>query len=294
MRSEANEMKTPPFILLAVGLWVCSGTGYAQNILLKDGQTITTSGVRRDGASVAAKIKTASGGEGEIGYPVASIARIEFPDPAVRKTATELLAQNKPEDALKQLAPVLAYYAPFRDVPGNWWTQLAFLQVDALSRLNREADMQAVITDLSRLGAANPEILRSVKIRQGITLERKGEYSKALDVLNPVVRDENAPPASVAEGWLAVGGALLGQRNYRAAQLAYLHIPVYSPELTHLMPSALLGSGVALVGLDDKGRAVNTFEDLLSHFPNSPEAADAKNRLKNLNGPDADKTASQG
>ena len=272
----------------------CAGIGQAQNILLKDGQTIATLGLRRDGETVAAKIKTPSGGEGEIGYPLANIARIEFPDPAVRKTAAELLVQNKAEEALRQLAPVLAYYAPFRDVPGSWWTQLAFLQVDALSRLGREADMQAVVNDLSKLGATNPEILRAVKIRQGISLERKGEYAKALDILNPVVHDEDAPPASVAEGWLAVGGAEIGRRNYRAAQLAYLHVPVYSPELTSLMPSALLGSGAALVGLDDKNRAVSTFEDLINHFPNSPEAADAKNRLKNLNGPNADKTASQG
>ena len=287
-------MKVLSFAVFAAGLLACAGSVRAQNLVLKDGQTITTSGVRRDGASVLAKIKTPSGGEGELGYPVGNIARIEFPDPAVRKTAPELLAQNKPEEALRQLGPALTYYAPFRDVPGNWWSQLAILQVDALSRLGRDAEMQAVITDLNRMGAADPAILRAVKIRQGISLERKGQYGKALDILNPVVRDEDAPPASVAEGWLAVGGALLGQRNYRAAQLAYLHVPVYSPELTGLMPSALLGSGAALVGLDDKGRATNTFQDLIKRFPNSPEAADAKNRLKNLNGPNADKTASQG
>ena len=288
------DMKAFLSALTAVGLFACAATSQAQTILLRDGQTIATLGVRRDGGSVAAKIKTPSGSEGEIGYPVANIARIEFPEPGVRKTATELLAQNKPEDALRQLAPALTYYAPFRDVPGNWWTPLAFLQVDALSRLGRDADMQATINDLTRLGAANPEILRTVKLRQGIALERKGDHAKALDLLNPIVRDENAPPASVAEGWLAVGGALLGQRNYRDAQLAYLHVPVYSPELTSLMPSALLGSGAALVGLDDKGRATNTFEDLIKRFPNSPEATDARNRLKNLNGPGADKTAAQG
>ena len=287
-------MKVLPLTLFVAGTLVCAEAGRAQNILLKDGQTITSLGLRRDGDTVAAKIKTPTGGEGEVGYPIANIARIEFPDPAVRKTATELLGQNKAEEALRQLAPVLAYYAPFRDLPGSWWTSLAFLQVDALSRLGRDRDMEGVINDLSRLGAANPEILRAVKIRQGIALERKGQYADALKILNPVVRDENAPPSSVAEGWLAVGGAELGTRNYRAAQLAYMHIPVYSPELTNLMPSALLGSGAALIGLDDKGRAVSTFGDLITRFPNSPEAADAKTRLKNLNGPTADKTASQG
>ena len=286
-------MKNALFVLLVLSAMSCAGVAHAQTILLKSGESVPTLGLRRDGATVAAKIKTPNGGEGEIGYQVANITRIEFPDPAVRKAATDLLAENKAEEALRQLTPALAYYAPFRDISGSRYTTLAFLQVDALSRLGRDREMEATISDLTRLGAANPEILRSVKIRQGIVLERKGEYSKALDILNPVVRDENAPPDSVAEGWLAVGAALLGRRDYRAAQLAYLHVPVYTPDRTNLMPAALLGSGAALVGLDDKSRAVGTFQDLIARFPNSPEAADAKDRLKNLNGPNTD-AASKG
>ena len=287
-------MRTRSLVLFALGVVACASVGRAQTIVLKDGQSVPTLGLRRDGETVAAKVKTSNGGEGEVGYQVANIARIEFPDPGVRKTVTDLLAQNKSEEALRQLAPALAYYAPFRDLPGSWYTALAFLQVDALSRLGHDREMEATISALPRLGAANPEILRAVKIRQGITLERKGEYSKALDILNPVVHDENAPPESVAEGWLTVGGALLGQRDYRGAQLAYLHVPVYTPDRTSLMPAALLGSGAALVGLDDKKRAVGTFQDLIARFPNSPEAADAKTRLKNLNGPNADVTAAKG
>ncbi len=60
------------------------------------------------------------------------------------------------------------------------------------------------------------------------------------------------------------------------------------------MPNALLGSGIAYVALDDKMRAETTFKDLIARFPNSPEAGDAKVRLKKLTGQDADKTASNG
>ncbi len=283
-----------PLFFVVVGALACAGSVRAQTIQLRDGQAVATLGVRRDGATVAAKIKTGNGTEGEVGYPVANIARIEFPDPAQRKIATDLLAQNRPDEALRQLTPVVAYYAPFRDLPGSWWTPLAMLQLDALSRLNRDRDAEALTGELARMGAANPEILRSVKIRQGIALERKGDHAKALAVLEPIVNDDDVPPATIAEAWLNVGAAKLAQRDFRDALLAYLHIPVYNPERANFMPTALLGSAVAYVGLDDKTRAESTLKDLIARFPNSPEAGDAKARLKKLLGPAADKTAANG
>lgn len=286
-------MKRPFYLLLAVSLLAPAFPTLAQTLLLKDGSTVQTLGIRRDGDSVAAKVKTPNG-EGEIGYPVGTIVRIDFPDPAQRKQATDLLAQNKPEDALKTLAPVLAYYAPFRDLPGSWWTPLAFLQLDALSRLGRDREVDALSVDLSRVGAANPAILRAVKLRQGIALERKGNHAGAIAALDPILKDEDSPPQDTAEGWIAYGAAQLALRKYEPALLAYLHIPVYTPDRTGLMPAALLGSGIAYVGIDDRPRAESTFKDLIARFPNSPEAANAKSRLEKLNGPQADKANANG
>ena len=287
-------MKTPGLFLVAAGAVFCSPLVHAQSILLKDGQTVQTLGIRRDGPSIAAKIKAPNGSEGELGYPVANIARIDFPEPPQRKAATDLLAQNKSEEAIRQLAPALTYYSPFRDVPGNWWTPLAFLQLDALSRLGRDRDVEALAGELAKLGSANPEILRAVKIRQGIALERKGKHVEALALLEPVVKDEDAPPQSTAEAWLNVGAAKLAQRKYQEALLAYLHVPVYTPDRTALLPNSMLGSAIAYQGMDDKTRAEAAFNELIAKYPTSPEAADAKTRLQKMKGPEADKTNSNG
>ena len=48
------------------------------------------------------------------------------------------------------------------------------------------------------------------------------------------------------------------------------------------MPQALLGSGRAYAGLADKENAEKTFNELISRFPSSAEAADAKNDLQKL------------
>ena len=65
-----------------------AGSATAQNILLKDGKTIVTKGLRRQGDTIMATVETilpARGTEpaktlsGEIGYQLPLIAKLDFP-----------------------------------------------------------------------------------------------------------------------------------------------------------------------------------------------------------------------
>ena len=266
-------------LLVAGGGWT---TVQAQNLYLKDGQMITAQGVRREGSTVFTRIQTKDGTQGESGYPVANITRIDFPEPAQLKVASDALNAGHAEEAVRQIAPLLAYYAPFYDVPGNWWTPLALLQTDALTRLGRDREAEAVVTELARFGGANPDVLRAVKIKQAAAVERKGDHRKALEMLTPVVGVLTLPPSSLVEAWLTIGSARLALREYKDALLAFLHVPVYAPDKALLMPPALLGSAGAYTGLDDVPRAQEVLKELLASYPNSPEAAQAKDRLQKL------------
>lgn len=273
-------------LLLALAL-LEAGNGVApaaraQTIYLRDGQSVQTQGLRRDGPTVLASIQTAAGSAGELGYPAANIARIDFPKPPQLKTAGDLLSAGKAGDAAGQLAPVVAYYGPFRDIPGNWWAPLALLQMDALTRLGRDREVEALATELTRAGAASPEILRTVKMKQAAALERRGEHQPALAALEPLVNDKSASADELVEGWLTVGTARLALRDYKEALLAFLHVPVYTPDRTLLMSRALLGSAEALIGLDDAPRAQAALKKLLADYPNSAEAATARERLQML------------
>ena len=255
-------------------------------IYTKDGQSATTTGVRREGSTVMAKVKLNDGSEGEAGYEVANIARVDFPEPGQLKIASDLLAQGRAEEAVKQLSPAAAYYAPFRDVPGGWWTALALLQLDAYSRLGRDGEADALAAELGRLGGAvPPEVQRAITIRKGVSLERGGKHQDALALLEPIAKDENAPPRTLPEAWLTMGAANLALGRDKAALLAYLHVPVYVPERALFMAPALLGSAVAYTRLDDKARARDTLQQLLKDYPNAREAAEAKDRLQKLRVP---------
>ena len=79
---------------------------------------------------------------GEVGYQASTIAKIDFPEPPQLKTTAAFLSQGQPEKALADIEPVVKYYEPFRDIPGNWWAQAALLKVSALSgmQLDKEAE----------------------------------------------------------------------------------------------------------------------------------------------------------
>ena len=263
-------------------LLACAPGVRAQSIHTRDGQVVATQGLRRDGDTLLARVQTAGGSAGEVGYPVANVAHIDFPEPAQLKLAGDLLNAGKTDEAERQLTPILAYYTPFRDLPGNWWTPLALLQADALARLGRDREADALAGDLARFGGSNPDLLRTLKIKGAAAIERRGDHRKALDTLEPIITDKTASLDSLAEAWLTVGSAHLALREYREALLAFLHVPVYTPERALLMPPALLGSAEAYNGLEDGQRAQAALKELVAAYPNAPEAAEARNRLQKI------------
>ena len=262
----------------------------AQTIQLRDGTAVPTLGLRRDGDTLAAKMKTNGDNVGEVGYPLANVVRVDFPEPAVLKTAADLLDKGQADEAVRQLTPAVAYYLPFYNVPGNYWKPLAVLQLDALTAAHRDKEADAAAAELGRLAATDPEVTRTLKIREAAGSVQRGDAPKALALLEPIVHDDAAPASALAPAWLQVGAAHLARREFKPALLAYLHIPVYTPERARLMPAALLGSARAYLGLEDKQRAEVALNELLTAYPTTAEAAEARQQLPKLSGRAANPT----
>jgi hypothetical protein len=88
-------MKSVLLLLISV---LFAAQGGAQTILLKDGKRVTPKSIRRQGDNIMAQSPSVAGApavQGEVGYPLAQIEKIEFPEPAVLKTAPDLLANGK-------------------------------------------------------------------------------------------------------------------------------------------------------------------------------------------------------
>ncbi len=269
---------TPLVIVLGLLLVIVSHAS-AQNIQLKTGQTIETKGVRRSADMVMGKVQVGSS-SGEVGYQVSTIAKIDFPEPPQLKTAAALLSQNEPAKALADIGPVVKYYAAFRDIPGNWWAQSALLQVSALAGMKLDKEAEALSEEI-RKSVTDPETARAAQLQLVAGLVRSEDYPKALQLCDAVIK-ESAQPDVLAEAWVRKGDALLAQREWHSAVLAYLHVPVFYQEEKRWMPPALLGSARAFRGLDEWERAKQSLQDLTAGYPKSPQAELAQAELQKM------------
>lgn len=266
-------------VLVLVLLLALVLDAHAQNIQLKTGQTITTNGVRRSNDMVMGKVQVGSS-SGEVGYQVSTIARIDFPAPPQLKTAAALLAQNEPSKALAEIGPVVKSFEPFRDIPGNYWAQAALLEVAALSGMNLDKEAQS-LGDEIRKNVTDPEMARAAQLQLVPGLIHSESYDKALQICDATIK-ESAQPSVLAEAWVRKGDALLAQRTWAGAALAYLHVPVFYQDERRWMPPALLGSARAFRGLEDLERAKKSLRDLTAEYPKSAQAEIARAELQKM------------
>jgi hypothetical protein len=263
---------------LFVSFLLLSAAG-AQNIILKTGQTIETKGVRRFGDMVMAEVLIGSH-RGEVGYRGSTIERIEFIEPPELKATEAFLAQGEPEKALIAIAPVVTYYEPLRDIPGNWWAQAALLKVSALSGMKLDKEAESLGTEIRR-NTIDPEAARAVRLQVIPALLRQEEFENALQLCNDVIK-QSTKTQVLAEAWVHKGEVFLARRQWVDALCAYLRVPVFYEQEKLWMPPALLGSARAYRGLDDVQGVRKSLDELVNEFPKSPQAEVARIELKKL------------
>lgn len=251
----------------------------AQNIVLKTGQTIEAKRVRRFSDMVMAEVPVGSH-NGEVGYRGSTIERIDFLEPPELTATVDFLAQGEPEKALIVIAPVVKYYEPFRDIPGNWWAQAALLKVSALNGMKLDREAESLGVEIHR-NTIDPEAARAVQLQFIPGLLRKEEFERALQLCNEVIK-QSTKARVLAEAWVHKGDVFLAQRQWFDALCAYLRVPVFYDQEKLWMPPALLGSARAYRGLDDLNGVRRSLSELANEFPKSPQAEVARIELEKL------------
>ncbi|HEY2342734.1 MAG TPA: hypothetical protein VGH90_06880 [Chthoniobacteraceae bacterium] len=281
-------MKFCAFTSGAIFALVCFGSVSVrgETFILKDGRTVTAKSLRRQGDTIMATVETASSDPsqapqtGELGYPVAQIQRIEFPEPGQLRNAAELIIRGKNAEALVQLDPVMRYYQGIRDIPGSWWADTAMLQIRAMVGQGRTHDADALIDDFSRL-AVQPETVIAAKAFAADSAARHGDAARALDLSQAVVKEGTRPDA-LAVAYIAAGESHLARKEWEPALLAFLEVPVFYPEEKLWLPPALLGSAQAYREMEEFTHAKETLDNLVAAYADSPEALQAKTEREKL------------
>ncbi len=256
----------------------------AQSIILKDGATIPAKNPRRDGTVLMNTLAPAAPGapSGEIGYPLANVARLDWPEPPEIRAANDLLAGGKTAEALTRIEPVVTLFAPLRDIAGNWWAAAALVKANALAASRREAEARTLLQAVADAPPLDPHATELARLRL-VTAHPSPDQEEvaALRACEALIKTSGNREA-VAEAWLLKGRAHLGRKEYEPALLAYLRLPTLYTEQARLLPGALLGSARAYAGMGDTERARRAFRELIADHPTAPESGAAKAELPAL------------
>ncbi|MDB6151649.1 MAG: hypothetical protein JWL90_102 [Chthoniobacteraceae bacterium] len=272
------------FTAIALGALFAGNAG-AQTMLMKDGRVIVAKSMRRQGDLILAtqELPGAPGKAptiGEVGYPIAQITKLDFPEPAQLKAARDLLLRGKAGEALAQLDSALRYYESFFDAPGSWWAELSLIKLNALNTLGRDKEADPIVDQLLQR-ASDPEILRAARVQGAAKMIRRGDFPKALETCDVILK-ESSKEGTLANAAIIKGQAHLALKQWDQAMLAFLQIPVLYPDERVLMPASMLGSGRAYFALEDYKSAKETLNDLMAAYGATPEAAAAKVELEKI------------
>jgi FimV-like protein len=245
----------------------------------KDGKAVTGLAVRLSGTNILVTVPIGNAGSSTMSYPISTVASIEFPKPPGLTAAEQSLAVGRPAVALAEIGPVIDQQVALQDIPGNWWTRAQIVRVKALTAIGRFSDADEAISLLQK--TADADDIRDARLQIAMAWAAKGDAARAGKIIDDAIAN-GTRPAIIATAWVGKGQLSLATKDYDTALISFLRVPVFYAAEEAEMPAALYGSAEAYMGLGDKDKAREALQSVISQYPNSPQAAEAKTSLSKL------------
>ena len=251
----------------------------AVSVILKNGNGITADSV----AIKAGKVELTGGESAGQAVPVASVDRIDMPEPANLVNARQLYNDGDVINALVAVGRLRGEFEPLKNVGGvrDWWLKGEFLRAHMLLGQRRLKDVDAAMKEVLAL----PDLDAEEKDHATLFLTHleglNGDPKKASEELLKVIL-ANTDPEVLADGWLFYGQNLLAINDQQGALLAFLRLPVLYPTETLQLGAARLGAARCYVAIEDKYRARQMLEDLVKFHGKSLDAEEGKKLLRQV------------
>jgi hypothetical protein len=261
---------------------LASGGLLAEDITTTDGQVYPNASMRRAGAMVMIKVSIPGGTSMvEMGLQPARIAKINFKEPPELAKALAAAAKANANEVLNLTGAYVVKEGDYKDLPGSWWPEMARLRLLALAAVSKDTECAELARQIGAL-----------QIPWAEALSRGGALFAPLsssDTEAVVVGAKSLPRLGGDQGsalaQLALARALLLKKDYTGAIRAFLTVKVFYPSVALLQPSALMGSSTTYVALKDEKRAVQSLNEIVTDWPDSPQATEAKKKSEALGKP---------
>lgn len=249
----------------------------AQRYLLKDGKVLSDSEVTLKGANL---VKALAGGGAEISYPISQVVQIDWPEPEALVQARDLVAAGKGAEAEEKVTPVYNQFAPFSKVQGSWWGEAALVRARAFLVQDKKSDAERAARELMSTSPEAETVAAAQLIMARVQmLLNKPDIADAMldEIMRKDVSSEIEARAVILRGDIAYG-----RKEFEKALEFYLQVPVFYGTEDAVMPAAMLGSARSYRGYGDTPRAERAYLDIIVTYPDTAEAASAKEESAKL------------
>lgn len=211
-----NRLPNISTFLVVFALAISTLTANAQTVVLKDGQTLNAKSVSRSGDTIKVKIVAAQGSL-EVSKPISQVDHIDFPKPPELAETKALIAKGQATKALIKIDPIVSFFAPFKDITGNWWSDAALLKITALIAADKEAQASTLINEIAT-SSKNPEAVLEAKLRLAESIAHKGDRKKAEAAFQDIIQTSKSSSV-LAEAWVDMGNSHFTGKEFKDAQV---------------------------------------------------------------------------
>jgi len=267
---------------VAAGVLVLAGSAHGQAIVLKDGSKLGPDQFQVEGGKVMKLVKIGAQ-TSKAALPMSSVAKLDWPVSEELTSGTSLMAAGKTAEALEVLKKGMDFFEPLKDVEGNWYADLAFAYVEALSQGNSVTDVVKALPILRALKLSDAQKLK-LKIIQ-LNIDRQTGTNadtivgQAQNILGET--DDSSVGASL---WSIIGDVYFKQKQWEKALLAYLRVPVFYGTQVQKVPEAEFNSAECLTKMRRFEDAQSYYKRLVETYPGSAIAERAEKAAATING----------
>ena len=235
----------------------------AQALVLKDGSRLSPEQFAVENGKAIKKVKV---GNNVATSPLqlSTVDRMEWPRPEELIKSSDLMASGKTKEALDLIAQGKAFFEPFKDVPGNWFAELALAQLEAMSGSDDFTAALKALTEAQRLKLTDEQKLRLKIIKLNIDRQASSDYAGIVAQAENILA-ESTDSSVGASVWMIIGDVYTKKKDYEKALMAYLHVPVFYGTQIQKVPEAELAAARTLVKM-------RRFEDATGYYTRLAEA----------------------
>ncbi|WP_437203038.1 tetratricopeptide repeat protein [Planctomicrobium sp. SH664] len=205
---------------------------------------------------------------------------------AAYRRGEALLQTRKYEEAAAELQALKEKLTITTQTPPAWWLETWLLLAEAQLALKDYPGVEATVADLRTRAPEAPNLYRADLVL-GRSFDNRALFDEARAAYTRVIESKTGQGTeTAAEAQFRIAESFLKQKNPAAALKAYYKVYV-GYDAPRFKAAALFQAATCDLALKNQAEAVESYKTLISEFPESEYAAQARLRLQELGSPSA-------